>query len=720
MSQPIPSEFPERLRNLLEDVPVPSGKVFYIVYDREGHILYDLHYMEQYFSITTGVHSLAGYKLSDLLKPNNDKKTTVDELMVQLKSVNGKDRFTALLLPFLNKPWNSKSDVHHFVKGIPAMISVTSFGDYLLAALHVQDYFMDKHKGNQSEDMMVVLDDNDEFLFTCHAFATNMKMSPETPRRFMHELTPPDNWNRLLHRETNARKYLSTVTIRPSTGWTNDCDLSGHPSEKWLVEQNSAWEFMGNGFRSNTVGYNGFITCLDSFDHSKSDLLITFHSKLTDLPMTLNAIGVVFHVNIFHALESSDQGAYNISIRKAPMSTNPTSLSIHLKKSGKIIDKLEMPVKTFIPEKTGENETVLFGFEKIGGAFSIYINGIRIVTLFDTDPISIPQNDRIGFLASEGTIIKDIHLYSRPSEFNINKMPEGQIDLKFYTMPGRVYESRMGKIDLFKDHMFRYVYMKDVTYSRKLLEQINTNLKNLEQELNTANKIEAVLTNIPLPKSPKIEFAYSHKSSGKVGGDLFDIKTISPEKYMVLIFDVSGHGIAASLIASMAKMSFENAFKQTLSPAAIMELLNRDICIVADASMFMTAFLCVIDLGKGELTYSRAGHCPPAVFSSKRPLSPILLREGSPLIGNSPEFDYFDYKFKLEQGDRLLLYTDGMIELRNNNDDLFGKNKLFNIISSMLGNSVNATKLELLRKAYEFAENRAFEDDITFILVSIT
>jgi sigma-B regulation protein RsbU (phosphoserine phosphatase) len=169
----------------------------------------------------------------------------------------------------------------------------------------------------------------------------------------------------------------------------------------------------------------------------------------------------------------------------------------------------------------------------------------------------------------------------------------------------------------------------------------------------------------------------------------------------------------------MAKMSFESAFKQTKSPSAIMELVNNDLCAVTQASMFLTAFVGLIDLPAGTITYSRAGHCFPAIFSALRPENPVMLKEGSPIIGNSPEYSYPEYTAPIQAGDRLFLYTDGIIEIRDHHDRFFDKLKLFDIIKKGMDRTIEESKQAIIRAIEDFVQGDPFEDDITFLFADI-
>jgi sigma-B regulation protein RsbU (phosphoserine phosphatase) len=96
-----------------------------------------------------------------------------------------------------------------------------------------------------------------------------------------------------------------------------------------------------------------------------------------------------------------------------------------------------------------------------------------------------------------------------------------------------------------------------------------------------------------------------------------------------------------------------------------------------------------------------------------------MLSEGSPIIGNSPDFEFPEYEVPLQVGDRILLYTDGIIEIRNPADTFYDKRRLFDFITRTLEQPLDDVRLGLLKETRAFSGRNSFEDDITFMLVDI-
>jgi len=176
----------------------------------------------------------------------------------------------------------------------------------------------------------------------------------------------------------------------------------------------------------------------------------------------------------------------------------------------------------------------------------------------------------------------------------------------------------------------------------------------------------AVLITLRIRKS-QIEIQKQKEDLIQVGGDFFDIININNNSVAVFIADASGHGISAALLATMYKMSFTNAISKSSSPAEIFREVNIQTRKVLDAHDFLTAFLITIS-PIGEITYSSAAHRPALILRKNKNIGEILFTKCL-FLGINTNFNapYEEKKDKLDKGDRLLLYTDGILEESNKN-----------------------------------------------------
>ncbi|RME04562.1 MAG: FHA domain-containing protein [Planctomycetota bacterium] len=148
-----------------------------------------------------------------------------------------------------------------------------------------------------------------------------------------------------------------------------------------------------------------------------------------------------------------------------------------------------------------------------------------------------------------------------------------------------------------------------------------------------------------------------------VGGDFYSVLKIQPNKIAIALGDVAGHGLSASYIMPICLTTIKMTSKLVSSPAELLENVNEQVGASTERGKFVTVFFGILDVENGHFEYSSAGHPPPIVFNRRKKISPWLLEGKGPgcgiLRGNAR---YQNYSVQLEPGDRLIFYTDGVIE----------------------------------------------------------
>lgn len=614
-----------------------------------------------------------------------------------------------------------------FKWGIPCQYSVKRIGDFYLASVSVMDFYMERNKGQISNDMLAFIDDRDEIKMFCPHFSLALTPKHVDGRLFMHHLTYSPSWKALASREAVVCDYHRDLLNRPETDWRPETHTQETPEAEWLPFKVGVWDLTKDKYSIVESPETAFLTRLAPLDQADHDVRISFAIDIrafagrTDSLWKPRVAGVMFHVNIYDAgseTTTPDVQGYSLSLRLTFSGKRPI-YAIALKKFTRFIQAENLSDN--MVENLLQRGVVNLGFEKTGGAFRVTADGEPLATLIDTFPIvGQNHNNYFGLLGTAEVAFKHIGIETRPTQFDIRRIPSSVADIEFPKLPGRIYEARIDPQATSINPQLRSVYLKDVTYSRELLKKLNDTLSVIEDELDTAQHLQNLMTSITLPRDPAIGFESFHKPSRQIGGDLFDVKDLGDGRFAALIYDVSGHGIAASLLSAMAKMAFENAFKSTASPARILEIVNADICKVAGLSMFVTAFLAILDTWNKTLVYARAGHCYPALFDRHNPKSPcLLLREGDRILGNASDVKYHEFKVPLRPGNRLLLYTDGVIEMRDSHDRFFGQKALFQIIGDSLSMDLESAKAAVLKVIRAFISDQPYEDDLTFLLIDI-
>jgi sigma-B regulation protein RsbU (phosphoserine phosphatase) len=226
------------------------------------------------------------------------------------------------------------------------------------------------------------------------------------------------------------------------------------------------------------------------------------------------------------------------------------------------------------------------------------------------------------------------------------------------------------------------------------LKETTSAKEKIESELRIANEIQmSMIPHIfpPFPDLSQIDLFATLKSAKEVGGDLYDFFVIEGNKFCFAIGDVSGKGVPASLFMAVTRTLVRSISDNVHSPSTIVESLNRSISQNNDSNMFVTLFLGVLDLKTGELLYTNAGHNPPVLI---RKNGETFMFEKTKFIpaGLFEDFKYGESSLKLESGDKLFLYTDGVSEAENVQGDLFGEHSVMQIIN----NNINARPQELI------------------------
>ena len=169
------------------------------------------------------------------------------------------------------------------------------------------------------------------------------------------------------------------------------------------------------------------------------------------------------------------------------------------------------------------------------------------------------------------------------------------------------------------------------------------------------------------------------KAAKEVGGDFYDFYMLNKTTLGFLIADVSGKSIPGAMFMMTSKTIIKSLAESGLSPAEVFTLANEKLCVGNEAEMFVTAWLGYLDLNTGLIHVANAGHNPPVLIRGGK-AEYVVLRPGLMLAG----MDGVRYKeqiIQLEKGDILFLYTDGVTEAMNHNEEQYGEEKLQKILS---------------------------------------
>ncbi len=213
------------------------------------------------------------------------------------------------------------------------------------------------------------------------------------------------------------------------------------------------------------------------------------------------------------------------------------------------------------------------------------------------------------------------------------------------------------------------------TLHEKLLDQLF-----LKKDLQFAERIQHCFLPKAPPRIPGYRFAEYYSAAQHIGGDYYDFIEISDKSLGITIGDVAGKGVSAALY--MAKLSSEMRFhaRNSLSPGAVLTVLNSALAEEMEGGMFVTLVLLILEPEKRRLSISSAGHLPPILRTRDGSVSELQIEKNFPL-GIVKNKEYSETEYMLKSGDWLILYTDGLTEAMNKKGDMFGMDRLNQVIA---------------------------------------
>ena len=198
-----------------------------------------------------------------------------------------------------------------------------------------------------------------------------------------------------------------------------------------------------------------------------------------------------------------------------------------------------------------------------------------------------------------------------------------------------------------------------------------------------------------------------------VAGDIYDFVRIGPSCLGILVADVSGHGIPAALVASMVKVAFSAQADQADDPARVLASMNQILCRHLEHA-YVTAVYAVVNTDRQTLTIANAGH-PPALVRRRGETSPVEHDQGM-MLGFFPDAVYTSTEVaSFAPGDRLLLYSDGVLEARNRAGEFFDADRVARWLSDVEHTSAEQFAQAALGQLTQWTGG-GFDDDVTFVI----
>lgn len=334
-------------------------------------------------------------------------------------------------------------------------------------------------------------------------------------------------------------------------------------------------------------------------------------------------------------------------------------------------------------------------------AISTFANAYFDIGLFDLNFYTLPINSTLNITSTLEEAIRSLGI-------DVNK--------RVYEAMVLNYIPKLILLALISVICFRIAK----TGHNMVIKQKNITKKSMriESELNLANNIQAhMLPNIfpPFPDHKELDIYASMIPAKEVGGDFYDFYMIDEKHLCLTIADVSGKGIPAALFMVIAKTILKNEINMGTSPADTFTKANHMLSEGNDNAMFVTAWLGIINLETGVLTYVNAGHNPPLIKHNGK--FEFLKSKAGFILAGIDGMRYSQCEIKLDPSDKIFLYTDGVTEACNHNNEQYGEERLQNYLNEHSNDASEHIVYGIKEEVDKFVNSAEQFDDITMVMV---
>lgn len=238
----------------------------------------------------------------------------------------------------------------------------------------------------------------------------------------------------------------------------------------------------------------------------------------------------------------------------------------------------------------------------------------------------------------------------------------------------------------------------------------------MKSELEVASVIQHSLLpelNEKYPGRPELSIRASMQAAKEVGGDFYDAFFVDQDRIAFLIADVSGKGVPAALFMASSKTVLQNCIRDVPRLSDALATANNVICEKNEMDMFVTVWAGILDLRDGSLSFVSAGHNPPALLREGK--AEFLKGKNGFVLGGMEDVRYAENELRLQEGDVLFLYTDGVTEATARDYELYGNDRLLDCLTGCRGLDVQAVLDRVSASVEGFVRDNEQFDDITML-----
>jgi len=260
---------------------------------------------------------------------------------------------------------------------------------------------------------------------------------------------------------------------------------------------------------------------------------------------------------------------------------------------------------------------------------------------------------------------------------------------------------------------------ENFTFSQNHLRSKNKIIDEMNKDLQIATEIQGYFIKAEdsdeINELKGIRRSFKYLPSKAIGGDFISTRNDHFGNICVMIADVEGKGISASLVTGVLKSAFAFlALDWGDKPDVFMSKLNNHLYDMLNR-LYATCYYAYINITKKTISFSKAGHPHPLFWRSNKKIFEEIEIKGQ-LLGLSENAEYSTVTYELNKGDKILFYTDGIIEERTENSEMFGDDQLIKCFNSVIVENSDSLLDHLLSKFNDYIQKSAYDDDITLLL----
>jgi sigma-B regulation protein RsbU (phosphoserine phosphatase) len=261
---------------------------------------------------------------------------------------------------------------------------------------------------------------------------------------------------------------------------------------------------------------------------------------------------------------------------------------------------------------------------------------------------------------------------------------------------------------------------RQITERKQVAEKLRNQQRQADKDLEVAATIQQTLIPRYSPRIGPIRFAWRFEPCEQIGGDIFNFQYTGKNGISFYMFDVCGHGVSSALIAAAVSQFIQTSCEPmvpaigTPRPDSVLNNLERAFPFERFESFFTIVYL-TVDYSNGSLSYSSAGHPPPILMGADGSLR--LLKCHGPVIGTGSVHSFLMEEVSLRSGDKVIVYTDGILDYSNDRGEFFGKERLLDTLRKHAGSPVQTLMEMVQRSLKNFAGAASPEDDASIMTI---